>query len=195
MTGSRPMATVRHGETDADAELPAFFHERTPLLENVPFNEDTSIGRHPVAHVPTPALHHNTPLEVSIGNDNDDKEPVKRTLWALWVEEFKVLSRYTAPVFGCVIWLILHSNFFRWLLEKAHAFPRSCVKRTQFLEHTLFLASIVSIGHVSTHHLAGVTLGVMTANVRQLLFTVSCHVDTLTNESNFPFRSQDSVFC
>lgn len=53
--------------------------------------------------------------------------------------------------------------------------------RTQLLEQTLSLASIVSIGHISTTHLAGVTLGFMTANVSLLLHS---HTNLVTDPSS-----------
>ncbi|KAF8322159.1 MATE efflux family protein [Clavulina sp. PMI_390] len=75
----------------------------------------------------------------AFGKASQEDDDASARGWKLWTEEFKMLIKYTAPVAG-----------------------------TQLLESTISLASIVSIGHLSTYHLAGVTLGFMTANVTGL---------------------------
>ncbi|KAF8315345.1 multidrug Oligosaccharidyl-lipid polysaccharide flippase [Clavulina sp. PMI_390] len=59
--------------------------------------------------------------------------------WQLWLQELKIIAKYTAPVFG-----------------------------THVLEYSLSMASVISIGHLSTNHLAAVTLGTMTSSVTGL---------------------------
>ncbi|KAF7979304.1 hypothetical protein HWV62_43024 [Athelia sp. TMB] len=81
----------------------------------------------------------NTPLipridEPTPGEDDDDK-----ALAVMFWEEFRVLLKYTLPVFG-----------------------------THVLEYSLVVASVVSIGHLSTAALAAATLGSMTASVSGL---------------------------
>ncbi|KAF8322158.1 multidrug/Oligosaccharidyl-lipid/Polysaccharide flippase [Clavulina sp. PMI_390] len=73
-----------------------------------------------------------------IGKGDQDDE-TSNAAWGPWKEEAKMLMKYTAPIVG-----------------------------TQLLESTITLAAIVSIGHLSTYQLAGVTLGFMTANVTGL---------------------------
>ncbi|KAF8525863.1 MATE efflux family protein [Hysterangium stoloniferum] len=71
---------------------------------------------------------------------------------AVWWAEFWILCKYTAPVFG-----------------------------THILEYSLVVASVVSIGHISTTALAAATLGSMTSAVSGLSIVqgfVSC-LDTL----------------
>ncbi|KAJ7581061.1 multidrug/Oligosaccharidyl-lipid/Polysaccharide flippase [Mycena floridula] len=56
--------------------------------------------------------------------------------WHLYREELGTLTKFTFPIFGAFL-----------------------------LEHTLLLMPLISIGHLSTTALAGITLGSMTANV------------------------------
>ncbi|KAG6864899.1 hypothetical protein C0991_006469 [Blastosporella zonata] len=60
----------------------------------------------------------------------------KQTTTVIFWEELRILTRYALPVFG-----------------------------THILEFSLIMASVVSIGHISTTALAAISLGSMTANV------------------------------
>ncbi|KAL5498225.1 ERC1_1 [Sanghuangporus vaninii] len=85
----------------------------------------------------TPLLGTNPPLPCIIeeGDLLDEEEPEPGPLATYW-EEAKILLKYTLPVYG-----------------------------TQLLEYSLVVASVVSIGHLSTVALAASTLGSMTASV------------------------------
>ncbi|CAE6467908.1 unnamed protein product [Rhizoctonia solani] len=75
-----------------------------------------------------------------IDEEGDDKEEDEvEPSWAERLQESKVLLKYTAPVFI-----------------------------THLLEYSLVIASVVSIGHLSTEGLAASTLGSMTASVTGL---------------------------
>jgi MATE family, multidrug and toxin extrusion protein len=68
-------------------------------------------------------------------------------------DEFRILIKYTLPVFGYA------SSFI-------HCFwPDASVFSTHVLEYSLSIASVISIGHLSTVALAACTLGTMTASV------------------------------
>ncbi|KAH7096099.1 MATE efflux family protein [Auriculariales sp. MPI-PUGE-AT-0066] len=75
------------------------------------------------------------PLLLQVPRLSEEADGVVRARIMFW-EELKVLLRYTAPVFG-----------------------------THLLEYSLQVASIVSIGHLSTTALAAATLASMTASV------------------------------
>ncbi|KAF8699989.1 MATE efflux family protein, partial [Rhizoctonia solani] len=75
-----------------------------------------------------------------IDEEGDDKEEDEaEPSWAERLQESKVLLKYTAPVFA-----------------------------THLLEYSLVIASVISIGHLSTEGLAASTLGSMTASVTGL---------------------------
>ncbi|KAF8582562.1 multidrug/Oligosaccharidyl-lipid/Polysaccharide flippase [Ramaria rubella] len=87
-----------------------------------------------------------------ITEPNNDHDEGNDTTAALWWNEFWILCKYTWPVFG-----------------------------THVLEYSFVVASVVSIGHLSTTALAASTLGSMTASVTGLSIIqgfVSC-LDTL----------------
>lgn len=67
--------------------------------------------------------------------DEGDERNQARTRTMFW-EELRILTKYAAPVFG-----------------------------THLLEYSLVMASVVTIGHISTEALAAITLGSMTASV------------------------------
>ncbi|KAL5520375.1 hypothetical protein ACEPAG_9599 [Sanghuangporus baumii] len=85
----------------------------------------------------TPLLGTNPPLPCIIeeGDILDEETPEPGLLATYW-EEIKILLKYTLPVCG-----------------------------TQLLEYSLVIASVISIGHLSTVALAASTLGSMTASV------------------------------
>ncbi|TFL01933.1 MATE efflux family protein [Pterulicium gracile] len=66
-------------------------------------------------------------------------EDEQATFWHLVMQELPVLAKFSLPVFG-----------------------------THLLEYTLVVASVISIGHLSTTALAAITLGSMTASVTGL---------------------------
>ncbi|GAB1522295.1 ethionine resistance protein [Rhizoctonia solani] len=75
-----------------------------------------------------------------IDEEGDDKEEDEaEPSWTERLQESKVLLKYTAPVFA-----------------------------THLLEYSLVIASVISIGHLSTEGLAASTLGSMTASVTGL---------------------------
>ncbi|CAL1709268.1 unnamed protein product [Somion occarium] len=87
-----------------------------------------------------PSANENTPLLAPlvprIAEDVDKIDPDSERLVDLLWEEIRILAKYTLPVFG-----------------------------THLLEYSLVIASVVSIGHLSTTALAASTLGSMTASV------------------------------
>ena len=99
----------------------------------------------------TPLL---APLVPRIEEEVDREDPADaESSSSMLKEEIKILAKYTLPVFGCV-----------------HCF--ACIfimlivlRRTHVLEYSLVIASVVSIGHLSTTALAASTLGSMTASV------------------------------
>ncbi|KAH0581706.1 hypothetical protein H2248_011392 [Termitomyces sp. 'cryptogamus'] len=93
-----------------------------------------------VAHqcipIPVPLLSENTPLlNPPVPRIDETLDDNDRTVHAFW-EELRILTRYALPVFG-----------------------------THVLEFSLIMASVVSIGHLSTTALAAISLGSMSANV------------------------------
>ncbi|KAI0700194.1 MATE efflux family protein [Cytidiella melzeri] len=111
-----------------------------------PFNP-TSMGPLPdqTGHRSGPVAPHateNTPLlgplvpRIEEAVDEDDLAPDSVGRPNILVEEMRILSKYTLPVFG-----------------------------THVLEYSLVIASVISIGHLSTTALAASTLGSMTASV------------------------------
>ncbi|KAF8528115.1 multidrug/Oligosaccharidyl-lipid/Polysaccharide flippase [Hysterangium stoloniferum] len=91
------------------AKVSPYLSERQPLLGRPPGTED---------------------------EDGRIRKLGKAEIKSTWWNEFWLLSKYTAPVFG-----------------------------TNILEYSFFLVSVVSIGHISTTALAGASLGSMTAAV------------------------------
>ena len=85
----------------------------------------------------TPLLGPNPPVPriIEEGDIPSEEKPEPGPLATYW-EETKILMKYTLPVYG-----------------------------TQLLEYSLVIASVVSIGHLSTVALAASTLGSMTASV------------------------------
>ncbi|KAF8531340.1 mate-domain-containing protein [Gautieria morchelliformis] len=105
---------------------------------------------------PANANREREPLLGQIPRINEDEIPTPNgtdgTELAIWWSEFWILSKYTWPVFG-----------------------------THVLEYSLVVASVLSIGHISTTALAASTLGSMTASVTGFSIVqgfVSC-LDTL----------------
>ncbi|KZP13415.1 MATE efflux family protein [Athelia psychrophila] len=81
----------------------------------------------------------NTPLIPRINEPTPGEDDDDKALAVMFWEELRVLCKYTLPVFG-----------------------------THVLEYSLVVASVVSIGHLSTAALAAATLGSMTASVSGL---------------------------
>lgn len=82
-------------------------------------------------------------------------EQAREKEWTWW-DEFKTLSSYVLPVYGYVLCLA------RIDLRRS---PYRSRDRTHLLEYSLNIASVVSIGHISTVALAACSLGNMTASV------------------------------
>ena len=104
---------------------------------------------HPVVSENTPLL--NPPLP-RIDEPFDSVPAADRKVAIFW-EELRILTRYSLPVFGFVF------------LSFVHDFLTPPVFRTHILEYSLIMASVISIGHLSTTALAAISLGSMTANV------------------------------
>ncbi|CAE6458103.1 unnamed protein product [Rhizoctonia solani] len=85
-----------------------------------------------------PLLGTTTVPRIDEEGDDKDEDDVEPS-WAERLQESKVLLKYTAPVFA-----------------------------THLLEYSLVIASVVSLGHLSTESLAASTLGSMTASVTGL---------------------------
>jgi hypothetical protein len=123
-------------------------------------------------NLPERQLHHpnpseNTPLLSSASNSDLSggerrSEQNNYDNFDVFWEEFRVLTRYSLPVFGCAFkpMVSLRATYCRPNSIR-DAWPAS----TQLLEYSLMVASVISIGHLSTTALAGVTLGSMTASV------------------------------
>ncbi|KAF9459120.1 MATE efflux family protein [Collybia nuda] len=89
--------------------------------------------------VPGPLPSENTPLlnpPVPRIDEPLDRTPDNGGTMKIFWEELRILTRYAAPVFG-----------------------------THILEYSLIMASVISIGHLSTTALAAISLGSMTASV------------------------------
>ncbi|KAG6915212.1 hypothetical protein DXG01_012683 [Tephrocybe rancida] len=90
--------------------------------------------------MPGPIPNENTPLlnppVPRIDEAIDHAPSANQTAMVVFWEELRILTRYALPVFG-----------------------------THILEFSLIMASVVSIGHLSTTALAAISLGSMTANV------------------------------
>ena len=115
--------------------IPTAVSERTPLLQPPP---------------PIPRLHE--PADGVICDVvSAERIPTSKMLR----EELRILVAYSLPVFGCVL-----PSTFRHL----HADPL-CFTSTHIFEYSFILASVISIGHISTLALAAATLGSMTASV------------------------------
>ncbi|KAG6899440.1 hypothetical protein C0995_005955 [Termitomyces sp. Mi166 len=114
-------------------------------LEDDQDDRDQSVSslrpRNPtIAHesipIPGPLPSENTPLlNPPVPRIDESFDDNDRTVHAFW-DELRILTRYALPVFG-----------------------------THVLEFSLIMASVVSIGHLSTSALAAISLGSMTANV------------------------------
>ncbi|GLB39336.1 putative MATE efflux family protein [Lyophyllum shimeji] len=104
-----------------------------------------TIVTHPNIHfadipMPGPAASENTPL-LNPPVPRIDESAWERTTdtdrpLRIFLDELRILTRYALPVFG-----------------------------THLLEFSLIMASVISIGHLSTTALAAISLGTMTANV------------------------------
>ena len=86
---------------------------------------------------------------------NDNSEPAVNMLW----DEVRILAKYTLPVFGFVSYRCYFPEM-PVIVDSPFTFCR-----THVLEYSLVVASVVSIGHLSTTALAASTLGSMTASV------------------------------
>ncbi|KAG6825998.1 hypothetical protein H0H87_008231 [Tephrocybe sp. NHM501043] len=112
----------------------------TPRPKHPTIPPPHSHGQSLTIPIPGPIANENTPLLNPPVPRID--EPVDHSLSAnpnamtVFWEELRILTRYALPVFG-----------------------------THILEFSLIMASVVSIGHLSTTALAAISLGSMTANV------------------------------
>ncbi|KAJ7484518.1 MATE efflux family protein [Mycena latifolia] len=103
--------------------------------------------QHPHLTLPT----ENTPLlnpgphVPRIVERNEDNEPDAMSSAALYLAELRILTKYSLPVYG-----------------------------THLLEYSLIMAPVLSIGHLSTTALAGITLGSMTASVSGFSILQGC---------------------
>lgn len=108
--------------------------------------------------VPAPiTTNENAPLLIPrIREDVDERpgEPLPPAADMFW-EELKLLGKYTLPILGYVF-------LYDILTLVANTLS---LARTHALEYSLIVASVVSIGHLSTAALAASTLGSMTASV------------------------------
>ncbi|KAI0264617.1 MATE efflux family protein [Gloeopeniophorella convolvens] len=150
-------SAARGGATHTDDPADDDHHDSTdpsqPLLDG-PTPAGRTIGRRssfPSPHfrplqpklpepfaskIPTPDEY--TPLLVPRIDEevNESTDPDHPTGTKIFAEEFRILVKYTLPVLG-----------------------------THLLEYSLVIASVISIGHLSTVALAASTLGTMTASV------------------------------
>ncbi|KDQ60317.1 hypothetical protein JAAARDRAFT_56234 [Jaapia argillacea MUCL 33604] len=121
-----------------------------PTLYIHRFAQSTSPTRPYVPTENTPLLN---PLVPRIEEDGDNQPNDEHlTPLAKYMQEARVLIKYTLPVFG------------------SHVF-----------EYSLVVASVVSIGHLSTNALAASTLGSMTASVTgfSIIQGFACTLDTM----------------
>ncbi|KAG5634975.1 hypothetical protein H0H81_000164 [Sphagnurus paluster] len=87
--------------------------------------------------MPGPVASENTPLlNPPVPRIDEPVEDARQNVIRIFWEELRILTRYALPVFG-----------------------------THILEFSLTMASVISIGHLSTTALAAISLGTMTANV------------------------------
>ena len=133
---------VEHIDTLSDSSHGIPVHGRGPAgVTTLVFECTTS---------PIPGLH-----ELA-DNDVYDIAAAEQTSTAkISHEEFHILIKYSLPVFGYVLPLTFPP------------FRLFCIffSSTQLAEYSFILASVISIGHVSTLALAAATLGSMTASV------------------------------
>ena len=98
---------------------------------------------------PIPRLHEPTDGDVL------DAAPAERIPTSkMFREELRTLTMYSLPVFGYVLPLNFPPSILILFSPSTHIF-----------EHSFILASVISIGHLSTLALAAATLGSMTASV------------------------------
>jgi multidrug resistance protein, MATE family len=98
-----------------------------------------------------------TPLlstDTSPRDEEDQPWDSDKTGVAIFWEEMGTLTKYTLPVFG----FVGQPRF-------VNQIPTDAGISTHVLEYSLQIASVVSIGHISTTALAAVTLGSMSATV------------------------------
>lgn len=124
-----------------------------PTTGPLPDKSGFRSGPH-TANENTPLL---APLVPRIEEEVDDVDPNSETSANLLWEEARILTKYTIPVFGYV------KNFALWDIDELLIL--FLLYRTHLLEYSLVIASVVSIGHLSTTALAASTLGSMTASV------------------------------
>ncbi|KAI9510175.1 MATE efflux family protein [Russula earlei] len=118
----------------------------TPLQPKLP---EPFASRVPVPDEYTPLLVPRIDEEVGPNIKSTDSQSTAR----VYRDELRILFKYTVPVFGYA------SSLHNVSLTSCPA----C--RTHLLEYSLVVASVVSIGHLSTVALAASTLGTMTASV------------------------------
>ncbi|KAJ6501268.1 MATE efflux family protein [Mycena vulgaris] len=135
---AHPDELEQNGES-ADAETSHTSTNRIARRPSRPSMAAPAISQHPHLTIrPT----ENTPLlnpgpHVPRIVEREENEPEGRlSATAIYFAELRVLTKYSLPVFG-----------------------------THLLEYSLIMAPVLSIGHLSTTALAGITLGSMTASV------------------------------
>ena len=129
------------GEPDSESTLlgpeDALNRRRASFQRHTTIPAMTSVPKPFTESETTPLLGTNPPVPriIEEGDIPEEGKP-EPGLTATYWEEIKILIKYTLPVYG-----------------------------TQLLEYSLVIASVVSIGHLSTAALAASTLGSMTASV------------------------------
>ncbi|KAJ7201671.1 MATE efflux family protein [Mycena pura] len=93
-------------------------------------------ARHPPKVTENTPLLSPEPLVPRIHESDEENAAQSESTVSLYLAELRILTRYSLPVFG-----------------------------THLLEYSLIMAPVLSIGHLSTAALAGITLGSMTASV------------------------------
>ncbi|KAK0202739.1 MATE efflux family protein [Desarmillaria ectypa] len=126
-----------------DTEEPEYDSDST---EGSPFLSSPRPSKPTMAkdHLAPPAFNEITPLLnpviPRIPEHVEDNDDISReSTMAMFWEEFRILTKYGLPVWG-----------------------------THVLEYSLVIASVLSVGHISTTALAAITLGSMTASVSGL---------------------------
>ncbi|KIM54288.1 hypothetical protein SCLCIDRAFT_1222157 [Scleroderma citrinum Foug A] len=133
---------LRHQDIDRDVATTS---------EEVDVNEPLLYHRRPIPTIPVSRVSADQPSRLSettpllnppvprIREDVDALSHVSRNTVDVFWDEVKILVRYSLPVFG-----------------------------THIFEHSMIMASVISIGHLSTIDLAAATMGFMTANITGL---------------------------
>ncbi|KAJ7698727.1 MATE efflux family protein [Mycena rosella] len=129
----------QNGES-ADAETSHSSEHRIGKRPSRPTMGPPSIAEHPHLKLPptenTPLLSPGPHVPRIVERDEENESDGTSSTAAIYLAELRILTKYSLPVFG-----------------------------THLLEYSLIMAPVLSIGHLSTTALAGITLGSMTASV------------------------------